>query len=826
MNPIDALFNAARADHQAGRLAQAEEGYRRVLEADPAHVAAHYLLGAACHGLGRLDDAAASLRAALGLKPDHIEARNHLGIVTAQMGRLDEAVYVFHQVLRLRPDHVEAHRNLGLVLERLGRLDEAAACYRRTLEQQPDLVDVHRRLGALYRRQGRWSEAAAALEEAVRRQPELPETQNDLGLIYELSGQLDRAVAAYRAAIRLRPGFASAYSNMAVALERLGRLDEAVRSAEQAVRLEPGFAGGHNNLGVLLEKAERWEEAATSYREALRLEPRFVEALYNLGSALSRLGRHDETEVLCRQAIALKPDSAEAHHNLAFSLAERGRLEEAVVLYRHSLVLKPGFVDPLVNLGSVLAKLGRLDEAGECCRQAIALQPERAEAHCNLGYVLVEQGKIAEAMAAYREALRLRPDSPTMLSSYLFGLNYDPEADPGQLLDIHRRWSEAQGPFPHLGPRAGHDRGRDRRLRVGYVSPDLRAHAVACFLRPILAHHDPARIEAICYAEVAAPDAVTDALRALAHGWRSTCGLTDAQAAALVQRDGIDILVDLAGHTAHHRLGVFARRPAPVQATYLGYPNTTGLAAIDYILTDALVDPLGLPPWSTEEPFRLEAGFCCYAPPEASPEVSPLPALGSSGTITFGSLHKLSKLNASVLDLWAELLRSLPSSRLVIFRNNLQPARRLELLAAFAARGVAADRLDLRHELGPGQSHLDVYATIDVSLDVFPWCGHTTACESLWMGVPIVTLATDRHAGRMTASVLAAVGLNELIATTPAEYLAKVRSLAIELDRLAALRSTLRLRMRGSRLCDGAAWTRSLELAYRTMWHRWCDHQA
>lgn len=826
MNPTDALFHTARAEHQAGRLAEAEAGYRRVLQADPSHVAAHYLLGAACHGLGRLDDAAESLRAALRLKPDHLEARNHLGIVTAQMGRLDEAVYVFHQVLRLRPDHVEAHRNLGLVLERQGRLDEAAACYRRALEHKPDLIDLHRRLGSLYRRQGRWDEAAAALEEALRWQPELPETQNDLGLIYELGGKLDRALAAYREAIRLRPGFASAYSNMSVALERLGRLDEAVRSAEEAVRLEPGFAGGHNNLGVLLEKLERWEESAAAYRETLRLEPRFVEAMYNLGSALSRLGRYDEADALCRQAIALKPDSAEAHHNLAFSLAERGRLEEAVALYRHSLELKPGFVDPLVNLGSVLAKLGRLDEAGECCRQALGLQPERAEAHCNLGYVLVEQGKIAEAMAAYREAIRLQPDSPSMLSSYLFGLNYDPEASAGQLLDVHRSWSEAQGPFPQLGPRAGHDRRRDRRLRVGYVSPDLRAHPVACFLQPILAHHDPAQVKAICYAEVAAPDAVTDALRALAHGWRSTCGLTDAQAAELVQSDGIDILVDLAGHTAHHRLGVFARRPAPVQATYLGYPNTTGLPAIDYILTDAIVDPPDLPPWSTEEPFRLEAGFCCYAPPESAPDVSSLPALGTPGTVTFGSMHKLSKLNAKVLDLWAELLRSLPASRLVVFRNNLQEARRRELLDAFTARGVAAERLDLRHELGAGQSHLDVYATIDVALDVFPWCGHTTACESLWMGVPIVTLATDRHAGRMTASVLAAVGLNALIATTPAEYLAAARSLAADLDRLASLRSTLRPRMRDSRLCDGAAWTRSLEAAYRTMWHRWCDRQA
>jgi predicted O-linked N-acetylglucosamine transferase (SPINDLY family) len=363
-----------------------------------------------------------------------------------------------------------------------------------------------------------------------------------------------------------------------------------------------------------------------------------------------------------------------------------------------------------------------------------------------------------------------------------------------------------------------HDWRPDRCLRVGYVSPDLRGHPVAFFLEPILAHHDRACIEGFCYAEVAAPDAITARLKSLAHGWRSTCGLSDAQVADLVRRDRIDILVDLAGHTRRHRLGAFARRPAPVQVTYLGYPCTTGLTAIDYLLTDAIADPPGEPPWSTEEPFRLPGGFCCYTPLADAPEVSPSPAL-RSGVVTFGSLHKPAKLNAAVLDLWADLLLGLPSARLLLIRSNLKGGLRERIHGHFTGRGVAAERVELSDAV-EGGSHLRAYHDIDVLLDVFPWCGHTTACEALWMGVPAITLLGDRHAARMTASVLSMVGLHDLIARTPAEYLAVAARLAGDVGQLARLRAELRERMRTSRLCDGAAWTRDLDAAYREMWRR------
>jgi len=339
---------------------------------------------------------------------------------------------------------------------------------------------------------------------------------------------------------------------------------------------------------------------------------------------------------------------------------------------------------------------------------------------------------------------------------------------------------------------------------------------------PILTHHDSRQVETVCYAEVPAPDAITARFRSLAHGWRSTCGLSHTQLAELIRADAIDVLVDLAGHTAHNRLPVFAWKPAPVQVTYLGYPNTTGLAAIDYRLTDAITDPPGEPASHAEELWRLPGCFCCYTPFYQFPTPTPSPAHGA-GSITFGSMHKLTKLNGPVLDLWCRLLQAVPSSRLLVCQNTLVGGARDRLRRELVRRGIAAGRVELRHEFAPGPGgHLAVYAEIDVLLDVFPWGAHATACEALWMGVPVLTLYGDRYAGRMASSMLTCLQLEELIARTPTEFVERGVRLAGDTARLAALRGALRGRMRASPLCDGATFTLRLEEAYRAMWVRWC----
>lgn len=687
-----------------------------------------------------------------------------------------------------------------------GHLPLAESLYRQVTQADPSHGPAWYLLGVVCHGQGRLGEAERALGEAVRRQPSHAEAWNHLGVVFGQTGKIEESVACFQHALAARPDFADARKNLAIAVGS--------PAAQQR-------ASALNNQGIEHEAAGRLDAARDCYYRAQTLQPESAPICRNLGVVLGKLGRLGEAVELLRQAVALQPDFAEAHQGLGAALHHLGRRTEAAEAYRTAVRLKPDLVGAHSNLGDILAKAGDLDAAVESYRRAIALRPEFAPAHNNLGIVLSELGRLSDAAASYRHALTLKPHFLDAQSNLLKAINYDPAYDSSTLLAEHRRWRDVYGPLTLLGAAADHDRSPNRPLRVGYVSPDFRTHAVAYFFEPILAHHDRARVEPVCYAEVPAPDATTVRLQALAAGWRPTVGLTDVQVAEQVRRDRIDILVDLAGHTSGHRLGVFARRPAPVQVTYLGYPNTTGLDAIDYLLTDAVVDPPGEPKWSTEEPYRLPGLFCCYAPPAGAPEVGPSPA-ERNGYVTLGALHKLSKLNEAVLDLWCDLLHALPSARLLLFRNDLTGTRREEIRRRFLARGITDERLELEHEAGEG-GHLAVYHRIDVSLDVFPWCGHTTACESLWMGVPVITLRGDRHAGRMTASVLMTLGLADWVADTPADYVTVARRAADDPAALGRLRGTLRDRMARSPLCDGRAWTAGLEDAYRTLWQRWCS---
>ncbi len=515
---------------------------------------------------------------------------------------------------------------------------------------------------------------------------------------------------------------------------------------------------------------------------------------------------------------------AEGHNQLGVVYAQMGRVADAEAQFRLAVQHWPDAAGILNNLCNVLKMQGKLDEAEDAARKALQLDPNHAIYYSALGEALRSQGKLDEALTCYRRTVQLKPDFPVAHSNLLLCLNYHPRATPEEIFAEHRRWAEVHGRAP-APPPWGNSPDPGRRLRIGYVSPDLCRHVVSCFLSPILSSHDPSQVEVFCYAEVMNPDDVTARFRKLAHGWRSTCGQSDSQVAEWIRRDGIDILVDLAGHTGSNRLGIFAHRPAPVQVTYLGYPNTTGLPAVGFFLTDAVADPVGEPSWYTEELVRLPGCFCCYAPLERAGPVAPLPAR-RTGHVTFGSLHDLAKVNDEVIDLWCEVLRAVPSARLLLFRHTLRGRTRDDFRRQFEVRGFGPYRVELRHETGKGPDHLDVYPDVDVLLDVFPWSGHATTCEALWMGVPVVTLAGSRHAGRLSASVLTALGLQELIAADRRQYVEIARRLAGDLDRLSELRSGLRGRMAGSPLCEGPGFTRKLEAAYRELWRRWCASPA
>jgi predicted O-linked N-acetylglucosamine transferase (SPINDLY family) len=578
-------------------------------------------------------------------------------------------------------------------------------------------------------------------------------------------------------------------------------------------------------LGALNGKLGLHAEATEALQQALSLRPAHAEARYNLGIALREQGQHAEAIQEFQAAIGIKPDHAEAWNSLAHAFMALNQLEEAIGAFDRALSCDPGRPDWHSNLGFVYQMKGQLEDAIRCFRSAQRLRPSLTSIQQNLGSALCAQGKHQEAIDSLRAGLRINSaDAPTR-SNLLLTLNYLPDQNPETMLLEHRAWGEQQGRLSAQLKSHTNSRDPNRRLRVGYVSPDFRSHSVACFIEPLLAAHDAAQIEAFCFADVARPDEVTVRLKSLAAQWRDTTRLTDAQLADLVRADNIDILVDLSGHTAGSRLRVFAYKPAPVQVTYLGYPNTTGLPAIDYRLTDAIADPVSQDVFYTEKLVRLPGCFLCYQPPIDSPAVAPLPA-AATGTITFGSFNNLAKINSDVIVAWARIVTSVPGSRLLVKNPSLtDPPTRERYYEMFAEQGLPRERIDLTGNTPTRAEHLAMYGRVDIALDTFPYNGTTTTCEALWMGVPVVTLAGQIHASRVGASLLTSLNRQEWIAAEVEGYVDLARRMAGDIGKLKQLRNTLREQMQASPLCEPLAFARSIERAYREMWREWCANQ-
>jgi len=636
------------------------------------------------------------------------------------------------------------------------------------------------------------------------------------------SGQLQAAKALYEQVCHTDPRDAEAWGVLGAINGMLKKHDAARACCQQAVTIRPDYAQAHNDLGAALVELGRLDEAIACHRRALQIDPRYADAYYNLGNALSARGQLNEAIAAYREAVRLRPDDIDAWINLGHTLTAAGFLEQAVSACRQAVHVNPNRADAYHNLAVALAADYRLAEAEEMYRSATRLNARYVRAWRNFGLMLLTQGRAEEAVAHVRRAVALDSDNTEAFRTLLFVLNYDPATSPETLFAEHRRWGYRHAPRQPGARQANVTADPHRRLRVGYVSPDFRAHSVAYFIEPVLARHDPEAFETYCYAEVAQPDAITARLRQYATHWRDTFGKSDDEVANMIRNDAIDILVDLAGHTAHNRLAVFARQPAPVQVTYLGYPNTTGLPQMDYRLTDVYADPPGQEGHHTETLVRLPRGFLCYAPPREAPAVGPAPA-STAGHITFGSFNAMAKINEGVVALWAKLLEAVPRSRLLMKNHSLRDAAtRARYAALFEARGIAPDRLDLVGSLERPTEHLMLYNRVDIGLDPFPYNGTTTTCEALWMGVPVMTLAGDRHAGRVGASLLTQVGLTELVAQTPDDYVRLAAALAGDRERLTALRAALRERMQRSPLCDAQSFTRDLEAAYRERWQAWC----
>jgi len=579
-------------------------------------------------------------------------------------------------------------------------------------------------------------------------------------------------------------------------------------------------------LGQALElagqyhRAGRLDVAASLYRQILSFQPRHLDALQALGRVSYQLGRLDEAVELIERAIALDPGSAALHNNLGMTHATAGHFEQAVVAFLQALALNPELAEACNNLGNAHKEMGSMDEAIAAYRQSVALRPTYVEAWLNLCTALRETDRLDEAIASYRKTLEIRPD-PAAASQLLHTLLAHPDYDAAALLAEHRLWDQRYAqPLKHLIRPHANGRDPERRLHIGYVSPDFRKHVVGQNMLPILREHDHSRFEIFCYSNVGVADSFTDQFRSYADGWRNIRTLSDEHAAELIRGDKIDILVDLALHMANHRLLVLARKPAPVQVTFAGYPGTTGLEAIDYRLTDPYLDPAGNGDGDySEKSIRLADSFWCYDPITDEPPVNKLPALDSS-VVTFGCLNNFWKTNHRVLRLWARVLAAVAGSRLILLCR--PGSHRQGIAELMRAEGIDPDRLEFV-DRETRERYLCNYHRIDIGLDTVPYNGHTTSLDSLWMGVPVVTLVGRTVVGRAGFSQLSNLALTELVAHDEDQFVRIAATLAGDLPGLAGLRSTLRQRLRASPLMDAKRFTRSIEAAYHRMWRNWCE---
>ncbi|HTV48193.1 MAG TPA: tetratricopeptide repeat protein [Phycisphaerae bacterium] len=711
--------------------------------------------------------------------------------------------------------------DLALRYHQAGKLAEAEAIYRQLVAQQPDNADALHLLGAVAHQMGNNQLALELMERSIAINPSASFFHNNLGLVLKSLGHLERAQKSFCTAIDLKPDYAEAHCNLGTVFKQQERIKEAVAEYRLAIKIKPDYAPAHNHLGLAFFEKRRFDLAAGAFRTAIQHNPAYFEAFNNLGLALAAQRLFDQAVDEYLKALKLNPNDAEVRNNLGEALLQTGRFDEAVAELRASIRLKPDLAEAHNNLGNAMMAQMNMEAAINACRRAIELKPTFADAHYNLGIALANSGQLTAAIDAYRAAVRCDPDNSRLHSYLIYTLNFHPDFDDRSVQEEHKRWNarHTEELRKFIKPHAN-DPDPERRLRIGYVSPDFFSHAESFFITPLLETHDHQQFKIYCYSSVTRPDFITDHLRRSADVWYDVHNQSNEKLAEQIRHDQIDILIDLTMHMANNRLLLFAQKPAPVQVTWLAYPGSTGLQTIDYRFSDPYLDPpnTDLSVYS-EQTMRLPESFWCYNPLFDGP---PRPAQ-QDGPICFGSLNHPCKINDRVLDLWSEILKATPHSRLLILTFSIEHQNYIRRYLGDV--GIGPERLNFVRR-SPRPEYLRLYDRIDIVLDTFTCNGHTTTMDSLWMGVPVVSLAGNTIVGRGGKSILTNVGLPELVANTSEEYVDIAVKLAGDLPRLKELRTTLRQRMENSPLMDAKRFTSNVEAAYRNMWKKWCNDAA
>ncbi|MBT4932951.1 MAG: tetratricopeptide repeat protein [Rhodospirillaceae bacterium] len=679
----------------------------------------------------------------------------------------------------------------------------------------------HGILGEQLAHQGRVEEAIEAFQKALQLDPKYADGHFNLGVLFRGQGKLDDAIQSYQRAIAIKPGHFDACYNLGNALKEKGMSSEAITAFQKAVSIKPNFAEAHNNLGNALRELKRLEEAAVSYQNALAVKPDYVDAQNNLGITCCEMGKIDEAVAIYQDILASNPGSAEVHNNLGNALRDQRQLDEAVACFNRALHISPGYVDALNNLGNALRDLGQLDQALASYKKSIAINPDLAEAHNNLGNVQQDLGNLDDTLASYRKALELSPSSADTHSNLLLAEQYRLGHNAETLYQLHSRWDEQHGKTLRAQwPEHQNTTDPDRRLRIGFVSPDLGRHPVGYFAVRLLENLPKEEIKTIVYSDCIADD-LSERNRAAVGSWRDIRWESDENLTTTILNDEIDILIDLTGHSANNRLLVFARKPAPLQVSWAGYVGTTGLSAIDYYLSDQYSTLADEEQYYSESILRMPDGWLCYDPPDYAPKVGTSPFRKNDG-VTFGSFSNPAKINQQVVSVWSRILDGAAHSHLLIKYKGIDSSANIERLTAmFMAEGIDSSRLTLEGP-SPHEALFARYNDVDIALDPFPYSGGLTTYEALWMGVPVITVPGQTFASRHSLSHLSTIGLPELIARDHDDYVRLAVGLANDGDRLEGLRAGLREKMDASHLCNGEKFAQAFATQMRDIWRLWC----
>jgi protein O-GlcNAc transferase len=669
-------------------------------------------------------------------------------------------------------------------------------------------------------RAGRFAEAETIYLRIIQNDPRHADANHMLGVIAYLTNRGDQAISRISQAIAINPAITDYHYNLGKILASQNRLEEALAAYYQAAKLTPEDAQTHHAIAIVLHSQKNWPEAVAAYQRAIELRPDLADALNNLANLWLESGNFTAAIETYRRVIALQPKWSLAFYNLGSALSAKGDIDGAIDAFEQALILEPSLILAHNNLANALKEKGRFDLAIEQFEKLLAIEPNNAMALTNLAGVLFENGQIESAIACYDRALAAEPQRVSTHHNRLFTLHYHPQYDVRALTTEYQKWNQklarplAASILPHTN-----DPDPGRKLKIGYVSADFRAHPVGHFLISPFENHDRTHFEIVGWSDVPWQDEITQRLRKCCDAWHNICGWTDEQLANTIRESQIDILVDLSLHSAGSHLLAFARRPAPIQISWLGYPGSGGLETINYRLTDQFLEPSENEYPLPEKPLFLPDCFWCYNPMGTEPSVNALPAI-SNGFITFGCLNNFNKVSDATLDLWARVMTAIENSRLLLLAP--QGSARARVLERLNRGGIEENRIDFVPRQ-PRPIYLRSFHNIDICLDTLPYNGHTTSLDSLWMGVPVVTRIGNTPPGRGTYSQLSNLGLGELAGRNDEEFVNIATLLANDLPRLERLRRTLRDRMERSPLMDGKRFAKNLEAIYRQVWRKWCQ---